>query len=202
MSRTIIVRLIAVGVSAIAFAGCGHGSSSASQPAHTALADATPAAQTPLASNAQAFEAAATHCEKTTPLYTTALSSACAEVAGAAVAIRLQYAAGTDALDATAMSMRAHHAPGAELPATNAAGLTPPDTMPADDARYIGGVSIGPIPGEITVTWAHGVLAGKKLVATPDTSTAQNLCWRIDATATTVPVAAQRIGPPLQVGCN
>lgn len=194
-----------IGITGVMLAGCGHGVPTPQHP--TKASSTSPAPQTPLASNLQAFQVAAAGCQKSTPSYTTTLSAACAKVAEAALTIRRQYAAGIAAADAASMTIQTRYARVGTLPTTNAAaGLTatngPDGAKESDD--FTGSVVIGPLPGVITVTWAHGVLAGKKLVVAPVSSgsTNENLCWQVDAADTTVQQATRELGPELANRCN
>jgi len=56
----------------------------------------------------------------------------------------------------------------------------------ATSGKYVGSVSVGPIPGEVTVMWTRGELSGKSLVLLPVLS--DRLCFRV-GTSTTVPDA-------------
>lgn len=205
MKHSAGAHFVTIGIVGLMLAGCGH---NASNSPHAARASSpTPAPQVALASNLRAFQAAATGCQKTTPPYTTTLSPACAKVADAALTVRRQYAAGIEAADTASMAMQALYVRNGKLPTTNvAAGLAAPDVLAGTNSsdNYVGSVAIGPVPGVITVTWAHGVLAGDKLVAAPAplSHATANLCWQVDAADTTVPKITQQLGPELTNGCN
>lgn len=207
MKCTTAAHLFVIGITGLLLTGCSRSAQDSSKSPRASSAMTTSAAQAPLVSNSQAFQAAATRCQKTTPRYSTALSSECAQVADAALALRRQYAAGIDLADTASMAIKALYTSSGKLPATNAgAGLSAPDALAAKNGagKYVDSVTIGPTPGMITVIWAHGVLAGKKLVAVPmaRSSAMPSLCWQVEDVGTTVPKITQQLGPSLTDQCN
>lgn len=99
MNNALTLRVATAVVVGITLAGCNHTTPQAPvTPVSRARPTTAPTATHPLASDPTALHAAIAKCRQTTPRYTTDLPPACAQVANAALAVRLQYAAGISRL--------------------------------------------------------------------------------------------------------
>ena len=159
--------------------------------------------QQTLESNPAALEAAMKACSPDTRNAAPRSSSDCQHVAYAAYTLGSQYAAGIGAEGTASTQLMTKYAMGVQLPSSNAeAGLPAPTDLGA--GKYVGSVTVGPKPGLTTVKWSGGALTGKVLVLTPrlpDGSHTQ-LCWNVDAAATTVPEMVRKMSPMIVGGCN
>lgn len=206
MNKRLTLRVTTALACAFALAGCNHTTPQAPQRPVSRAQPARAATAAPLLeSNSVALQGAIAKCRQTTPRYTTDLPPGCAQVANAALAVRLQYAAGIDELNTATMEMRAAFVQTGHLPPSNAttrdAALTPSVAV-GDAGTTRATLSVGPSPGLVTVTWSGGALAGERLVATPAARAPGGPCWQIDPTATTVPISVQRLGPVMSNACD
>lgn len=187
MKRTYVFAFVAFVV--LALGGCNR------SPAHVP--------QQTLESDPTALEAAMKACSPGSQNGTAPSSSDCQHVEYAAFVVRSQYAAGIGAEGTASTQLMTKYAMGGKLPSSNAeAGLPAPTDL--DTGKYVGSVTVGPKPGLITVKWSGGALAGKVLVLTPRLPGGSHtqLCWNVDAAATTVPEMVRKLSPMIVGGCN